>query len=280
VANQEISAQKDLISQKNEDITASINYAFRIQSALLPFQSAINTAFKENFILFKPRDIVSGDFYWYENLKTKPHLHFIAAADCTGHGVPGAFMSMLGISGLNEALYQKHAESPELILNHLHLFIRNSLKQSETQNRDGMDIALCCYDEKNKVMLYAGAMNPLYYTKQNSETGLFELNEIKADKYPIGGVQAEEQRNFTLHSIQVEKPCSFYMFSDGFQDQFGGPKGKKFMVSNFKKLILENCNEPLHAQQNKLEKTLNSWIEEGKEHQIDDILVMGIKINP
>jgi serine phosphatase RsbU (regulator of sigma subunit) len=274
--NTEIVEQKEELQQKNtiieiayNDIKSSINYAKRIQEAILPIKDEIKRSFPESFVLFKPRDVVSGDFYWFTKHN---HKNIIACVDCTGHGVPGAFMSMIGNTLLNEIVNEKEIEKPSDILNLLHERVRQSLKQNleSTETRDGMDIALCVIDIVNNTLEYAGANRPLYLIRDNN------LNEIKADKMSIGGDKMEEDRSFTNHQLEIKKKDIIYMSSDGYADQFGGEKGKKFMVKRFHQTLLEINHLSMEQQGSTLKKIIEQW--QGNSEQIDDILVMGIKI--
>ncbi len=297
-ANEELHSTNDELHKKNEDITASITYAKRIQTAILPRIEDIQKSLLESFILFKPRDIVSGDFYFFVKKEDKTIL---ACADCTGHGVPGAFMSMIGNEILTNIVEIQGITSPDLILNELHKSIRTALKQGESENRDGMDIAIVLIDKEKGVLEYAGAMNPLYYVQNG------ELHEIKADKFPIGGMQKEQERTFTKHEIPLgiwndkseiwneiqnaenqpqtiatanrnnqQQSTIIYLCSDGFQDQFGGAQGKKFMVKRFRELLFSIHHLPMDEQKQILDDTIEQWMAEGKERQIDDILVVGV----
>ncbi len=284
------------LQKKNEDLTDSINYAKRIQNAMLPFPDRIAQSLGEDyFILFKPKDIVSGDFYWFQDMSIenydlgitnrilnseKENKIIIVAADCTGHGVPGAFMSMIGNELLNQIVNVHHITSPDMILNQLHKGIRYALKQDETSNRDGMDIAICVIDKEKQVLEYAGAMNPLFYIQDN------QFFEIKADKKSIGGLQGEEDRVFTKHTIQlpisydqllIKKPETiFYLCSDGFQDQFGGAENRKFMVRRLRELLASVASLPMKEQKAVLYRTFEEW--KGNYPQIDDVLIFGVKI--
>jgi serine phosphatase RsbU (regulator of sigma subunit)/ligand-binding sensor domain-containing protein len=263
----EVVKQKEVIELKNKDITDSINYAKRIQEAILPTKENFKTLFPESFILYKPKDIVSGDFYW---LSEKNDKIFFAAADCTGHGVPGAFTSMIGNSLLNEIVNDKGIAEPAKILDALREGIIKALKQSgkEGENKDGMDISLCCVDLKNKTLEYAGAYNPLFLVRKN------ELIEIKADKFPIG--ISDRISQFTNNLMNLEPGDSIYVFSDGYADQFGGSDGKKFMRKRFKELLLSVQSLSMDEQGHDLNKAIVSW--QGAADQVDDILVIGVKI--
>jgi predicted ATPase/GAF domain-containing protein/tRNA A-37 threonylcarbamoyl transferase component Bud32 len=288
----EVMAQKEIIEKKNHDITSSINYAKRIQDATMPKVEKVKELLPESFIFFKPRDIVSGDFYWitetepepiYEEFTqgeltqqvlkgyTNPKIIF-TAADCTGHGVPGAIMSMTGMHLFNEIVELKGITSPEKILYELHKGVRNALKQAETENRDGMDLVLCSIDKKERIVEYAGAKNSLIYIDNG------QLFEVKADKMPIGGQQKEAERLFTKHIIKpsTDAPITFYMLSDGYQDQFGGEEGRKFMIKHLKTLLLHIHQKDMEEQKAILQTTFNDWVFGHK--QTDDVLVVGFRI--
>lgn len=262
---EEIIIQKNFIEQKNKDITDSITYAQRIQNALLVNKEKIKSALPDSFILYKPRDIVSGDFYWFGEVDNKI---IISAIDCTGHGVPGAFMSMLGDSYLNQIIYTHCITSPDLILSELNKNIKRALRQEETNNQDGMDMAICVIDKKNKKLEFAGAKNPLVYIKND------EYNTIKGDKKPIGGMMVED-RSYTKHILNINKQI-FYIFSDGYQDQFGGESNTKFMTKRFYNLLVDVHDKPFDEQQEILDRIIEKW--KGNNAQIDDILVIGFKI--
>jgi len=271
---EEIEKQRDLANKQKMDITDSIEYAKRIQTALLPPLSFIRRSLPEHFILFKPRDIVSGDFYWMMN---KDDKIIIAAADCTGHGVPGAFMSVLGTAFLNEIVNKivenKHVYSLQAheILNQLRSYIIESLHQSgaDNESKDGIDIALCIIDPGKQKLQFAGAHNPLYLIRNN------ELQIIKGDRMPVS-IHQKAHKSFTNHEIDFFKDDVMYIFSDGFVDQIGGPKKRKFMSRNFKELLLKIHEKPMDVQQQILEKTFEEW--KGDYIQLDDILVIGIKL--
>ncbi|MCZ8156775.1 MAG: cyclic nucleotide-binding domain-containing protein [Leptospira sp.] len=273
--NKEIINQKAIIEEKNHHITESIRYARTIQQSILPSTELISWTLPDSFILFKPRDVVSGDFYWfasktilYEN--TEETVVIIAAADCTGHGVPGAFMSMIGSSLLNDIVNARGVIEPDEILNLLHRGVRYSLNQEQTESRDGMDISLCTIHLERKILKYAGAMNSLYYIQNE------EMREIKADRRSIGGSQKEEQRIFTKHELDISTPTTFYLTTDGYLDQFSGLDHKKFMSKRFKDLTFEIHNQPMSDQKIHFDKTIQTWMD-GCE-QIDDILVIGVRI--
>lgn len=273
--NEEIKKQNEQIKEKSKKIGQSINYARNIQGALLPDINDFSSLFPESFILFKPRDVVSGDFYWFSsdqlNEKTPKGMKFFAAVDCTGHGVPGAFMSMLGLSFMQEIVFDKQIYEPVAILEEMHTMIKSALKQEHSGNTDGMDMALCVYHEKEKVIHFAGAVNPLIYFQDG------EMIIEKGEFFGIGGQMKADGRTFSQKTIDVSKPTIGYIYSDGFADQFGGPKGQKYFTKNFKKLLFEIHTKPLKEQNQILEKTLEEW--HGKKFdRVDDVLVMGFKI--
>jgi serine phosphatase RsbU (regulator of sigma subunit) len=272
-ANSQIMRQAELLTQKNKDITASINYAKRIQTAMLPNESDIRAVLPNSFILFKPKDIVSGDFYYFAEIKEEgasSNLQskvILAAIDCTGHGVPGAFMSMIGNDLLNHIVLEKGMLRPNMILEELHKGVRKSLKQAENKVRDGMDLSLILIDKAQESIEFSGAMNPLYYV----QNGVF--HEIKGDKKPIGGFQDHDVA-YRTHLISIAEPTTIYLCSDGYQDQFS-PEGKKFMVRKFKELLFAIQENGMEEQKNLLTEKINLWV--GDTKQIDDILVIGVR---
>ncbi|MEW5847140.1 MAG: SpoIIE family protein phosphatase [Bacteroidota bacterium] len=276
--NIEIQKQRDQIQKQNENISKSINYAQGIQRALLPPQSSLQAIFPESFIFFRPRDVVSGDYYWFKELTTgygsteKTGKVAVAAIDCTGHGVPGAFLSMIGYNLLDDIVF-RGIHKPGAILRELNNGIRRTLRQDETDNRDGMDMALCVVDTKTNIVEFSGAKNPLVYVVNN------EVNRIRGDKESIGGGMDYRNDEFTTHVIKVESPTWFYMFSDGFIDQFGGPDGRKFMIKNFIDLLAGISILPPDQQREILKNTLKDWLGT-KFPQVDDILVVGFKVDP
>jgi serine phosphatase RsbU (regulator of sigma subunit) len=257
------------IEEKNKDIVDSINYAERIQQAILPDANAIASLLPESFIYYQPKDIVSGDFYWIA--EKEGHI-IVAVADSTGHGVPGAFMSMLGNAFLNEIVLEKGVTEPGLILNHLRDKIIRALKQGDSsESRDGMDIALVSIRKENGEyqVQYAGANNPLWVFRKEG------ITEIKGDKQPVG-VRTGEQISFTNHHLKLEAGTLIYLFSDGFADQFGGASGKKFRYKPLQKLISDMMDRPLAIQKEVLARTIHDW--KGGLEQVDDMLIMGIRL--
>ena len=269
---EEIESQRDHLFVQNEAICSSINYAQRIQSAMLPPESYIQELLDEVFILFRPRDVVSGDFYW---IKQVNQYIVLVAADCTGHGVPGALMSMLGISQLNEIVHRQEITQANQVLDELRKRIKFALRQhgQPDEAKDGIDMALCVLDSRNMTMQFSGANNPMYLIR--SVEGEPQMEVIKADRMPIGFYPGKDQ-SFTNHDITLESGDTFYLFSDGFADQKGGSENKKFLSKNFRKLLLEIHEEPMQEQKDILKKTLNNWM--GNTSQIDDIMVMGIRV--
>ncbi len=265
----EIVEKNKEITEKNKSITDSINYASRIQKAMLPLESRIKEALPEHFILFRPRDIVSGDFYWFAET---PDRIIITAADCTGHGVPGAFMSMVGAEILTTLVSKGIVESDN-ILTHQNRYIRKALNQDQTENHDGMDMALCSIDKKRNVVEFTGAKNPLIYINKEGQ-----LTTIKPDKQGIGGDQIEEDFHYTKNEIPIEPGTWYYMFSDGYQDQFGGPTRRKFMIKHMRELLLEIHTLSAQEQKERLNSTIEKWMSDGKTDQTDDILVIGFKM--
>jgi serine phosphatase RsbU (regulator of sigma subunit) len=272
--NEEIKKQNHEIQTKNQKINQSINYARNIQGALLPEIDTFTKLFRESFIFFSPRDVVSGDFYWFTEIPGQEHLKIIAAIDCTGHGVPGAFMSMLGMNFLYEIIIDRKITEPKQILERMHVMIKKSLKQDNTGNSDGMDIALCTYNQKEKTLTFAGAVNPLIYIQDEV------LQSIKGDFFGVGGQmkgEGSKERFFSQTTIDVSKPTTCYLFSDGFADQFGGEKGKKYFMKNFRELLLNIHTQAMHEQAITLEQALLAW--HGQKYpRLDDVLVMGFKI--
>ncbi len=268
--NDTLTRANEEIRKKNDDITASINYAKRIQNAMFPDIKILdNTPITDHFILLKPRNIVSGDFYWF--FKSETHL-FLAAVDCTGHGVPGAIMSMIGFEQLTEIVREHQQHNPSLILKELQEGVRAILKQDETNISDGMDLAICAIELANGKIEFAGAKRPIILITE--EEGSPKMHTIKGDRLSIGGMKLEE--NFTTHTFIPNRYCYIYMFSDGYQDQFGGEENKKFMFKPLRNLLFESHHIPMEEQKILLEGTLDNW--RGSKDQIDDILVMGFRL--
>ncbi len=283
--NIEIKHKNDVIEEKNKEIMDSIRYAQRIQEAILPPDKLVKETLSNSFVLFKPKDIVSGDFYWMED---KDGKILFSAVDCTGHGVPGAFMSIVGHNGLNQTVNEFKILSPSKILDKLNVLVTETLRQTDKQDvKDGMDMALCSLDTDKMILEYAGANNPLYLIRKKGRKFIvkdkeFEpvldnerlnLFEIKATKQAIGA--SEDVRLFENHIINLEEGDTVIIFSDGYADQFGGPKGKKFKYKTFKKLLLDIEPKPMQEQRKILDNTIDEW--RGELEQVDDICIIGVK---
>jgi serine phosphatase RsbU (regulator of sigma subunit) len=262
-----VEASKSQLEEKNKEVMDSINYAKRIQDALLKAEEHESKHLPPHFILFKPKDIVSGDFYWA--LEKENHL-YLAAADCTGHGVPGALLTMLGNSFLNEINAVDKLLTPAEILNQLRSKIISELKQTgrDGETNDGMDISLMRLNIETNQLQWAGANNSLYMIRQG------ELEEIKPDKQPIG--YNHKMVDFTNHSFEINQGDYICIFTDGFADQFGGPKGKKYKYNTFKNKLLEIYQNPMNEQKQLLAKEFELW--KGNLQQVDDICVIGIRV--
>lgn len=257
------------LKYKKDEIDSGINYALNIQKALLPHQESFQRLFDESFIFFKPRDILSGDFYWFRRFKNKI---YVAAVDCTGHGIPGAFMSILASDLLNHIIVDDTLRTDQ-ILNELHCEVVAALHQENNKNQEGMEMTIYAIDKEEKTLEFSGARNPLVYIQDN------QMNVIRGDKFGIGGIYSQKflPRCFTPTIISLDKPTWLYVFSDGFEDQFGGPNDRKFMLARLKEMLLENHQKPFSEQQQELDKALANWCNGNR--QIDDILVIGTKIN-
>ncbi|MBC7864894.1 MAG: SpoIIE family protein phosphatase, partial [Bacteroidia bacterium] len=264
-----IEEKSKIVEEQNKDITDSIRYAQRIQAAILPPDKLWYSILPDSFVLYRPKDILSGDFYWVE--ETEHHI-FFAAADCTGHGVPGALMSVVNFNLLNKAALEKNIVKPDEILNAVNEWLTGSLHQTfqESTVKDGMDIAVCVIDKKTKQFHFAGANNPMYIIANG------QIKIIAGDKFPVGAFIEEQRRSFTNNVFPITGNETVYIFSDGYADQFGGPKGKKFKYKPFQEKILSIQNLTLQKQKHELLKTFEDW--KGDLEQIDDVLVVGVKL--
>jgi serine phosphatase RsbU (regulator of sigma subunit)/Flp pilus assembly protein TadD len=273
-ANKQITLQKEEIEKKNDDITASIRYAQRIQEALLPQESALKNGFSDAFVIYEPRDMVSGDFYW--SLHSDKTV-FFAVADCTGHGVPGALMSVMGASFLSEIMNERGVADPAEALNLLRLKVITALHGKERENenssdeklRDGMDIVLCRYEPSVKKLSFACANNPLWILRDG------KIIEFEADKFPVGRHHGQ-MNYFHSQAFEVKEGDQLFLFTDGFADQFGGPKGKKFGYKQLRDLLVAVHDLPIAAQKRKIEEKMKEW--RGNAEQVDDILLLGFRI--
>ncbi|MCG8574800.1 MAG: SpoIIE family protein phosphatase [Flavobacteriales bacterium] len=261
-ANRILAGKNEIIQKRNQEVADSITYAKRIQSAILPPVSSFKKEFENSFILYQPKDIVSGDFYW---MAREGDYTFISVADCTGHGVPGAMVSVICSNALEKVVHEFGLTDPAEILERVREVVIERFKKGDASVKDGMDIAFCAISD-NKLM-YAGAHNPLWIYRDN------DLMEIKADKQPIGNF--DRATHFTSHEVELKKGDRLYLFSDGFSDQFGGPDGKKMKIKRFKQLIAETLSANMEEQGQELLKAFTHW--KGDFDQLDDVCVMGVK---
>jgi PAS domain S-box-containing protein len=289
----EITGQQEIIREKNKDITDSINYARRIQTAILPAENELAEHLKDYFVLYKPKDIVSGDFYWFSYVTTtipdeqiQRKVILIAAVDCTGHGVPGAFMSLVGSTLLNQTISSPSVNHPSDALNYLNRELKKTLRQKggESSIRDGMDMTFCAIDPAGMKLEFSGANNPIYiFRRDASNPAHCELIELKGDKQPIGSDSDETKKPFSNHVLELKKGDTIYLFTDGYADQFGGPKGKKFKYSQFKDLLLSVQDKAMKEQKIILDNAIEEWKAVPKENgdmheQVDDILLIGVRV--
>lgn len=253
------------LAQSRKELHESLKYASYIQKALLPSPQALKKALPEHFLIFMPREFVSGDFYF---LGQKKNLLYVAVADCTGHGVPGAFMSILGLTFLNEIIHHGNSSSAASVLNQMREKVMNAMQQTgdDDEQKDGIDLALGVINIETNQFNYAGAFNPVYIVKKN------RLLEMLGDKMPVG-VAADEEKPFTDHFCELDEGDLIYFFTDGFVDQFGGPNNKKFKYQPFRSLILTISSKPIHKQKEKLIEIFNDW--KGNLQQLDDVLLLG-----
>lgn len=260
--------EKEIVERNSKEINESIQYAKRIQASILPPMQRLKETFIDSFVYYQPKDVVSGDFYWYEKVKDKPLL---AVIDCTGHGVPGAFMSIIGYTQLNEIVTQQKITEPGLILRELDKRVRIALNQNSANgknSKDGMELGLINVNFEQNKLEFAGAMRPLYLVRQG------ELKIFKGSKFSIGGISRRE-KEFTTSRINILPGDSIYLFSDGYPDQFGGTNGKKFMTRNVGNMLRSIAHLPMQEQEKVVKQTIKQWMNE--EEQVDDILVCGIK---
>ncbi|MFT7084517.1 MAG: serine phosphatase RsbU (regulator of sigma subunit)/HAMP domain-containing protein [Vicingaceae bacterium] len=266
---EEIDQQKEQLEEYFLQVTDSIKYAQKIQEAILPPESYVRKLLPDSFIFYRPKDIVSGDFYWLGEADDRVYF---AAVDCTGHGVPGAFMSIVGFNQLKQAIITTSGGTPAEILDHLNVGVSETLHQKDenSTSKDGMDVAICSLNHKTKELQYAGAFNPLYLLRDG------KILQTKGDKFPIGSFLDGATPNFTNHKLQLLQGDILYIFSDGYADQFGGPRGKKMMYKKFRDTLIANSQKDLSVQKDLLRDHLYEWM--GEEEQVDDILVIGVKV--
>ncbi len=281
----EIKVQQDIIEEKNKDITDSINYAKRIQTAILPTEEEMAKIAGDHFVFYRPKDIVSGDLYWAATVTTTPpngvqeKLSIIAALDCTGHGVPGAFMSIVGHTILEQTITEADVNNPGAALDYLNRGVIKTLKQKADDDfsiKDGMDIAIAAINFEKKILEFAGANNPLYIVRDGN------LLQIDGDKQPIGAY-LKQSILFKNNRIELFSGDCIYIFTDGIPDQFGGPKGKKFKYKQMKELLVANSSKPMKDQQTAIINAMDDWMGHltpagGNFEQTDDILIIGIRI--
>jgi serine phosphatase RsbU (regulator of sigma subunit) len=267
VAEGKIQEQKAELEYKNKEVTDSINYAQRIQRAILPSQQLIESYLPQSFIVYLPKDIVSGDFYWVEK---KGDTVFFAVADCTGHGVPGAMMSVICENALNRVLKEFNITKPAQMLDKLSTLVEESFEKSGASMRDGMDIALCALNQSLNTLEFAGANNPVYIVRNGSAT----VAETRGNKQPIGWYEAKKP--FTNHEIKLEKGDAVFLFSDGIADQFGGPQGKKFKYKRVKEALALNARLGMNDQKKNITRVYADW--KGNIEQVDDVCLMGLRV--
>ena len=277
----EVVEQKHLIEEKHKEITDSINYAERIQRSFLATKDLLDNNLKDYFVFFKPKDVVSGDFYWASTIINSSGVQNFAlvTADSTGHGVPGAIMSLLNITSLEKAI--EHHTEPAEILNYTRKSIIDRLKKdgSAEGGKDGMDASLVCFDFLNNTLTFSAANNPVWIVRASAYSAttekIFEIIETKPDKMPVGKHDRQDVP-FTQHEVVLQKGDVVYTLTDGFPDQFGGEKGKKFMSKNLRELLASNSHLPMRQQKKLLEDTFAKWV--GALEQIDDVTIIGVRI--
>ncbi|MCG8575938.1 MAG: SpoIIE family protein phosphatase [Flavobacteriales bacterium] len=265
----QLQEEHNMLMESKKDLTDSITYAKRIQQAIMAPISAVEDLMGDGFVLYLPKDIVAGDFYFVEE---KGSTIFFSAVDCTGHGVPGALMSVVGFNYLHQAIMEKNIHEPNEILSYLDEGVNDRLRQTggESGIKDGMDLGLCSYDTETRILQYAGAYNPLYLVTKDG------LQETKADKLPIGMNDDGVVDIYTNHTFQLEKGDCVYLFSDGYADQFGGPRGKKYKYKQLRETLEELYHLPMQEQKQELINRFEAW--RGDEAQIDDVLIMGLRV--
>ena len=265
----ELTQRNEILAEQHKHFEDSITYAERIQSAIMPPDSLIELALPDSFIFYLPRDIVSGDFYFVEDLGDEV---IFAAVDCTGHGIPGALISVIGFNYIHRAVIENNIRTPSDILKFLDVGVNERLRQTDNESgvKDGMELSLCNLNKKTKVLQYSGAYNPIYIVSDG------ELTIVKADKFEIGVNPDGIADNYTNHTIQLKKGDCVYLFSDGYADQFGGPKGKKFMYKQLREMLIAINEKSMKEQYNILSAAFHQW--KNKEEQVDDVLLIGVRV--
>jgi serine phosphatase RsbU (regulator of sigma subunit) len=266
--NKILKQKNEVIEEKNKNITDSINYAKRLQNAILPSNEIVSSTLSEHFLLYQPKDIVSGDFYWVSDHGNK---FMVAAIDCTGHGVPGALMSIVGYNAIAQTVNELNITKPDQVLISMNSIIKKILHQdAKSDIRDGMDMALCTFDRVTNVLEYSGANNPIYIVSDR------KMIVVKATKLTVGSIQEEVNYLPENHIIPLKKGDCFYIFSDGYADQFGGKDNKKFKTSRLQELLLAINDQPMPVQQKRIQDAFSEW--KGNNEQVDDVLVIGIRV--
>jgi serine phosphatase RsbU (regulator of sigma subunit) len=268
-SSRELTQRNEFLTEQHKHFSDSITYAERIQSAIMPPDSLIKKALPESFIFYLPRDIVSGDFYFVEDLGDEV---VFAAVDCTGHGIPGALISVIGFNCIHRAVTEKYLTEPAEILKFLDVGVNERLRQTDNESgvKDGMELSLCHLNKKTRVLQYSGAYSPIYIISNG------ELTIIRADKFEIGVNPDGVADNYTNHTVQLKKDDCVYLFSDGYADQFGGPKGKKFMYKQLRDTLLAVNEKSMKEQKEILSAVFHKW--KNKEEQVDDVLLIGVRV--
>lgn len=268
-STRELTQRNEFLKEQHKHFEDSINYAERIQAAIMPPSKLIESALPESFVFYLPRDVVSGDFYFVEDLGEEV---IFAAVDCTGHGIPGALISVIGFNYIHRAVTEKKLSQPSDILKFLDVGVNERLRQTDNESgvKDGMELSLCNLNKKTRVLQYSGAYNPIYIISNN------ELKIIKADKFEIGVNPDGVADDYNNHTIQLSKGDCVYLFSDGYADQFGGPKGKKFMYKQLREKLIEVNHLPMEEQHKILSSAFHKW--KSNEEQVDDVLLIGVRV--
>jgi serine phosphatase RsbU (regulator of sigma subunit) len=266
--NKILKAQNEIIEEKNKNITDSINYAKRLQTAILPPKDFVKSILPDYFILYQPKDIVSGDFYWVSHHENKI---MVAAVDCTGHGVPGALLSIVGHNAINQTVNELGIIQPAKVLDSMNTIIKKILHQDKGSDiRDGMDMALCTFDKTTNTLEYAGANNPVFLLSEG------KLNVIKGSKLTVGSMEEDKTEPPVNHSVQLKKGDCFYIFSDGYVDQFGGKDNKKFKTNRFQELLISINTQSMPEQEKSISNAFKNW--KGNYEQVDDVLIIGVRV--